>query len=96
MDVEEVIKCIPNLDDLYGKSILITGATGMICSSVVEILFYLNERYNAGIRIFLAGRNKKRIENRFSSIKSMSNYKFVEYDATKKNSLNLKNLHSAI
>lgn len=29
-DVEKVAECIPNIDKLRGRTILVTGATGMI------------------------------------------------------------------
>ena len=53
-DVEAVMQQIPNKERMFGKSIFITGATGMICSSVAEILFYLNFRYKADIKRLLA------------------------------------------
>lgn len=46
-DVDRVLQCVPNLQKIHGKSILITGGTGMICSSLVELLFHLNEKYSA-------------------------------------------------
>lgn len=54
-DVEEVVSVIPQLSRLNGKSIFITGATGMICSSVAEILFWLNKSKNNQIKILLGG-----------------------------------------
>ncbi len=81
-DIEKVIKYIPNITRLNGTSILITGATGMVCSTVVEMLFYLNEQ-GAKITIYLAGRNIKRVKSRFSRFKEGTDYIFVEYDATK-------------
>ena len=43
------------MKELHGKRILITGATGMICSTVAELLFELNRTENAGITVILAG-----------------------------------------
>ncbi|MBP3275462.1 NAD-dependent epimerase/dehydratase family protein [Kandleria sp.] len=82
-DVELVIDSIKNINNLYYKSILITGASGMICSSVVEILLYLNEKRNANIKIFLAGRNKERMCNRFALYEEGEDFTFIQYDATK-------------
>ena len=65
LDTKIVAEQIPNLDKLFGTSILITGATGMICSAVAEILFYLNKEQAANIHVILAGRNKKRLQKRF-------------------------------
>lgn len=82
-DVQKVLSCIPDKESLYGKSVLITGATGMICSAVVEILFELNRLHQADITIYLAGRNKNRMQSRFNPFQEGRDYHFVEYDATK-------------
>lgn len=47
-----------------GKSILITGATGLICSSLVDILIILKQR-GINIRIIAAGRRTATIAERF-------------------------------
>ena len=36
-DVDTVLDYLPELDELAGKSVMITGAAGLICSSVVDI-----------------------------------------------------------
>ena len=41
-DVSNVINNIPNIKRLFGKTILITGATGMVCSSVIDLISWLN------------------------------------------------------
>lgn len=89
-DVRLVSEQIPNLDRLYGKSILITGATGMICSAVVEILFYLNKENKANIHIILAGRNKERLKKRFYCFEEGKDYTFVPFDATSLAPINIK------
>lgn len=85
-DVQAVCECIPNLQKLYNKKILVTGASGMICSSVVEILDYLNKTYCAQIDIVLAGRSKKRLEHRFPH---EFKYTYLPYDATKATNLDI-------
>ena len=41
-DINEVIKNIPVVERLRGKCVMITGATGLIGSSVADVLCYLN------------------------------------------------------
>ena len=89
-DINNVSEQIPNLDKLYGTSILITGATGMICSAVAEILFYLNKEHNANLRIILAGRNKERLQKRFYCFKEGKDYTFFSYDATSSDAISIK------
>lgn len=88
-EVQQVVSGIPDIAILFGKSIMITGATGMICSAVAELLFWLNKESNANIRIILAGRNRERMQQRFYSFKEGIDYSFLEYDATKENAIYL-------
>lgn len=62
-------------------SMLITGGTGLIGSAIVDLLIQLNESYNAGIRIYAAGRDEKRMRERFGIYVDKSYFKFVKYDA---------------
>lgn len=86
-DISLIIKNIPNINRLYNKSILITGATGMICSAVVDLFFYLNENEKANIKIYLAGRSKERICQRFKYKEIDKDFFFIEYDATVQNNI---------
>lgn len=81
-DVERVLPHIKGIDALYGKSVLITGGTGLICSGVVDILHYLNKKDGAGIKILLAGRSEERTAKRFYNMKAGADYRFIKYDAT--------------
>lgn len=81
-DVEQVVSHIPGVETLNGKSVLITGATGMILSSVAEILLHLNRTRGAGITILLAGRSEARMAKRFAGFAEGTDYRFVPYDAT--------------
>lgn len=88
-DVREVLACVPHVEKLYNKSILITGATGMICSSVAELLFELNRNEGANIKIYLAGRSLLRMQQRFYCFKEGVDYTYVEYDATSGKAINI-------
>lgn len=81
-DIQRVIPHIHHLERLCNKTVLITGATGMICSAVAEILFFLNKEKSANIQIVLAGRNKDRMEKRFEGFEKGVDYQFLNYDAT--------------
>ncbi len=76
-DVEKVSAAIPQVEKLFGRTILLTGATGLIGSAVAEILFSLNKKRAAGIEILLAGRSEKRTAERFP----FGGYRFIPYDA---------------
>ena len=86
-DIKKVICNIPNVERLYLKKILITGATGMLGSSVAEILFYLNREFDANIDIYLAGRSEEKMNQRFYLFRK--EYTFIKYDATEIPSINI-------
>ncbi len=77
-DVAKVSAVIPHPEKLFDRTIFLTGATGLIGSAIAEILFFLNQKKSAGIRIFLAGRSEERMRARFP----FGGYRFVAYDAT--------------
>ena len=54
-----------NFKMLYGKKIMITGATGLIGSCVIDILMKENEINQADIEIFAMVRNVKNAEKIF-------------------------------
>lgn len=89
-DVQLVSKQIPNIEKLYGNTILITGATGMICSAVAEVLFFINKEQSANIQMILAGRNKDRMKERFYCFEEGKDYTFFQYDATSSTPINIK------
>lgn len=79
-ELQEVLSTM-DLSPLRGKSILITGATGLICSAVVDLLLLFNETAQGGMTIYAASRSVARIEARFPD-KTSSGLVAVEYDAT--------------
>lgn len=80
-DLKNVIENIPGIDSIKGKKILITGATGLVCSAVVDFLLHLNETKNAGVTVYIAARSQKKARNRFGGFLNRDDVIFVEYDA---------------
>ena len=89
-DVTKVTTRIPNLNHLHNHSILITGATGMICSAVVDLLHWMNCHLDANINIILAGRSEERTRKRFPFMEGNEYLSFVPYDATSSEKINIK------
>lgn len=81
-DLDETIAALPELNDLAGKSVMVTGCTGLICSAVVDVLIRWNETHNEKIKILAAGRNEKKVEARFSPYTDSDWFTFVPYDAS--------------
>ena len=82
-DIEKIVKNIP-VDGLRNKLIFITGAGGLICSAITDVLAYINEKYDANIDIYASGRNIDRLKHRFIGYADNSNFHVVQYDVNKK------------
>ena len=67
---------------LYGKKIMITGATGLIGSCVIDILMKENEINQANIEIFAMVRNVENAEKIFKKYIKCVEFKIIEYDLT--------------
>lgn len=78
-DIDEVIDALPELNQLAGKSVLITGATGLICSAVVDVLLRYNENYSVPITVYAAGRSEEKVIERFGNKPGLF---FLPYDAS--------------
>ncbi|MDY5578095.1 MAG: NAD-dependent epimerase/dehydratase family protein [Lachnospiraceae bacterium] len=80
-DLRRAISASIGIEKLNYKKILITGATGMIGSFLVDMLMQYN--LNGGtINVFAAGRNIERLETCFDSIKT-DYLHYVKYDLMK-------------
>ena len=82
-DIEKIIKNVP-IDELKNKSIFITGASGLICSSIVDTLIYINDRYNANITVYASGRSLEGLNNRFVGYVNRQDFHAVIYDVNDK------------
>lgn len=66
-DLKTALDSIVGIKKVYHKSVLITGATGLIGSFAADMLLYANRMENAGIEIYLLARDEKRLKERFVS-----------------------------
>lgn len=64
---------------LEGKSILVTGATGLIGSALVDILCYAHTHGLAAMQIYAASRKMEQLQQRFGAWKSLC---FMRYEAS--------------
>jgi thioester reductase-like protein len=69
-----------NWGKLKNKSILITGATGLIGTFLIDVLMYRNAIYNDAITIYAIGRNKEKTLARFENYLSSNYFFFVQHD----------------
>ena len=74
---------------LRGARVLVTGATGLIGSFLVDALARMNDA-GAGIEIHAAGRSEAGIRSRFGDLADQPYFCYVPYDATKPVSLDFE------
>lgn len=79
-DLQTALNSIVDINKIYHKSILITGATGLIGSFAADMLLYANRMKNAGIEIYLLARDENRLKVRFASSVDESRLHFIIQD----------------
>ena len=88
-DLKAVIAESPWLNRFEEKSFLITGATGLICSSMIDLLLFYNEQYDANIKVYAAGRDREKVNERFFKFYGQPSLEFLPYDASKSNTFGM-------
>ena len=89
-DLLDIYNSMLDFDKLDNKSILITGATGMLATYIVYFLHYLNIEKNKNIKIFSLVRNKNKAEKLFKELLNDKNFIIIEQDICEEIKLNEK------
>ena len=76
-DIQQVFEEDLPWDKLSSTNILITGATGLIGSTLVEVLMSNPHRDYC---VYASGRNLERARKRFENYLSLETFHFIEYD----------------
>ena len=77
-DLQRILE-IPEIEKLKGKSFLITGATGLIGTCLIDTLMCYN-RQDASIQIYAVGRNWEKAKSRFGEYENDNHFHFIEQD----------------
>ena len=78
-DLEYIIK-VKGIDYLRGKTLLITGATGMVGVCLIDALMKLNNLEGAGIIIYAVGRDEEKASSRLGEYYSSHFFHFLQQD----------------
>lgn len=65
---------------LNGKSLLISGATGLIGSFLIDVVMYLNKEQEINCKVFALGRSEEKAKARFSYCYESAQFQFIPYD----------------
>lgn len=82
--LDRTAKAFPHWSMLEGKTVFLSGATGMLGSFLVDLVMRRNESVPAGAkcRLIAVGRNAATANRRFARWFSMGEFRFVEHDIT--------------
>lgn len=86
-DVRKIAEMPFDWDKFKASSIMISGATGMIGSFLIDVIMYRNAYANQGCTVYALGRSETKASDRFGTYMSYPNFKFVECDILNINSI---------
>lgn len=79
-DVEDIARLDLPWEKLSGKTVLLSGGTGLIGSCLVDVLMKRNSIENLGCKVVVLGRNEARACERFLAYKDNPLLQFVKQD----------------
>lgn len=69
-----------NWSVLDNRTVMITGATGLIGKYLIEVLLHRNRAHNLNTRIIAVGRNEEKFRNRFADVEDSDSIVFLKHD----------------
>ncbi len=81
-DLQVAIRSTKGIEQLRGGSVMVTGATGLIGSFIVDMLLEYNRSEQADIQVYALGRSIKRLTDRFDGVIT-DHLHFVEHDVNR-------------
>ena len=78
-DMQEIYSCNLPWNELNGRTVLLTGAYGMLASYLVYFLLWLKKK-EIDVHLIVAVRNKDKFYSKFSDIDDLERVKIIESD----------------
>ena len=79
-DLDIILNTPVNWRMYYGKTILVTGATGRLGRYIVETLIEVDLRYNLDLRVIGLARSKDKVKDVFKNLMDFPNLSFMYQD----------------
>lgn len=89
-DLISAMEASLGLECLRNSSVLVTGASGLIGSFLIDMLMLCNELYRYDIEIFVLGRDAKRLEKRFETHCGNELFNILQHDVSMPLDINLR------
>lgn len=67
-------------EKLQEKSILISGASGLVGSCLIDVIMYRNKKAGMNCKVYALGRNAEKAKSRFSYCWEEDCFQFISYD----------------
>lgn len=77
------LRSISNLEFLGGKTVLITGASGMLGSCLVDTIMLCNREKRIGCKVIALGRTEQKLKERFHDYIEDSDFEYIVLDVCK-------------
>lgn len=81
--IAEAAEQVIGLENLFGKHVMIAGASGLIGSFMADILLFCNRTKNADITVYALDRDMSRIAARFDEVRT-DKLIYIEHDVNQK------------
>ena len=79
-DLAKVTELDLDWECLRGRSFMISGATGMIGSTLIDVLMKKNREQGLGVRVLALGRNEEKARDRFLEYWDSAEFSFLKCD----------------
>lgn len=79
-DMDRITSTCPYINELRDKTILITGATGLIARNLTYFFLHLNKKYDANIKVLALVRNLEKAKLAFRDYIDDKNLEFLNQD----------------
>lgn len=74
------LRSVEGLDFLSGKTVLITGASGMLGSCIVDVIMLKNREQRLSCNVIALGRTEQKLNKRFHDYIEDSNFEYIVQD----------------
>lgn len=74
------LRSVNGLEFLSGKVVLITGASGMLGSCLVDMIMLRNRERKLDCKVIALGRNKQKLTDRFHNYIADDNFEYIAHD----------------